>query len=60
MMTNTPYEEAIRRVQSLSPDDQRRLLAEIAGQLESLPEQNVSILELQGLGKNCKVSERLG
>ena len=51
IMANPLYQEIIRQVQSLSPDDQRRLLAEIAGQLESLPEQNVSILQLQGLGK---------
>jgi hypothetical protein len=50
-MTNTPYQEAIRQVQSLSPADQRGLLAEIAGQLEILPEQTTSILQLQGLGK---------
>lgn len=50
-MANTPYQEIIRQVQLLSPDDQKRLLAEIAGQLETLPTQTTSILQLQGLGK---------
>jgi hypothetical protein len=50
-MATISYLEALRHVQSLSPADQKRLLAEVAQQLETVPEQTTSILQLQGLGK---------
>lgn len=50
-MANTPYQEVLRQVQSLSPADQKHLLTEVAEQLNALPEQTASILQLQGLEK---------
>lgn len=50
-MATTQYEEALRQVRSLSPDDQKRLLTEVAEQLDASPDAATSILKLQGLGK---------
>lgn len=51
-MPTTRYEEALRQVQSLSPSDQKRLLAEVGQQLQVAARQRISILQLKGLGKD--------
>jgi hypothetical protein len=51
-MATTQYEEVRRQVQSLSPAEQRRLLAELSEQIDASPEPTTSILQLQGLGKD--------
>jgi hypothetical protein len=50
-MVTTQYEEALRGVRSLSPDEQKRLLTQVAEQLEVSPDAATSILKLRGLGK---------
>ena len=50
-MAVTEYDEALRHVRSLSPSDQKRLLMELTEQLEASPKGTLSILSLQGLGK---------
>ena len=49
----TPYEEILRTVESLSRTEQLRLMSELAEYLRihARPESRISILELQGLGK---------
>jgi hypothetical protein len=51
-VVTTRYEEALRQVQSLSPSDQKRLLAEVGQKLDASAKQRTSILRLKGLGKN--------
>jgi hypothetical protein len=51
-VATTRYEEALRQVQSLSPSDQKRLLAEVGQKLDASAKQRTSILRLKGLGKN--------
>jgi hypothetical protein len=48
-----PYEDILRTVESLSRTEQLRLMSELAEYLRvnSGPESRISILELQGLGK---------
>jgi hypothetical protein len=50
---STPYEEILRTVESLSRTEQLRLMSELAEYLRvhAGPESRISILELQGLGK---------
>lgn len=50
-MATSRYEETLRRVQSLSPAEQKQLLHEIAEQLDAPSGETASILQLQGLGK---------
>lgn len=49
----TPYENIIRSVESLSRAEQLRLISQVAEYLRAhaSPESRISILELQGLGK---------
>ena len=49
----TPYENILRKVESLSREEQLRLISELAENLRMHPESEAqtSILELQGLGK---------
>jgi hypothetical protein len=53
-MRGSPYDNAKRSVEALPPDDQLRLIAELAhrlgGDLERRPRR--SLLELRGLGKS--------
>jgi hypothetical protein len=51
-MAASTYESALQVVQSLSPEDQRRLLAELAARTGAAApaEPQHSILELRGLG----------
>jgi len=51
-VATTRYEETLRQVQSLSPSDQKRLLAEIGQKLDASTKQRTSILHLKGLGKD--------
>jgi hypothetical protein len=51
-VATTRYEEALRQVQSLSPSDQKRLLAEVGQQLQISARQRISILQLKGLGND--------
>jgi hypothetical protein len=51
-MAVTQYDEALRQVRSLNPSDQKRLLIELTEQLEASPKETLSILSLQGLGKD--------
>jgi len=48
------YENILRSVESLSADEQRQLIARVAYRLSdcNVPGSRVSILELQGLGKD--------
>lgn len=50
----TPYEEILRTVESLSRPEQLRLMSELAEYLRvhASPEPRISILELQGLGRD--------
>lgn len=52
-MATTEYQDVRRIVQALSQAEQRRLVAEISNNFQHVDagEQDVSILELQGLGK---------
>jgi hypothetical protein len=48
----TPYENILRNVESLSREEQLRLISDLAEHLRVHPlESQRSILELQGLGK---------
>jgi hypothetical protein len=48
-----PYEDILRNVESLSRPEQLRLMSELTEYLRvhAAPEPRISILELQGLGK---------
>jgi len=48
------YENILRSVESLSGDEQRQLIAHVTERLGtgSVPGRRVSVLELQGLGKD--------
>ena len=53
-MSINVYNDVLRRVQRLSPDDQLRLLEDVASLVRrqvTTPARRRSILELQGLGK---------
>lgn len=53
-MAISVYRDVLRRVQRLSPDDQLRLLEDVAGLVRrqvTARARRRSILELQGLGK---------
>jgi hypothetical protein len=53
-MSINVYNDVLRRVQGLSPDDQLRLLEDVASLVRrqvATPARRRSILELRGLGK---------
>jgi hypothetical protein len=53
----TPYEEAVRRAESLAPADQLRLAADLIRRLgdQLAGSATRSILELRGLGKEARL-----
>ena len=53
-MASATYDEILRGLRQLQPDEQRRLLSELAALVEhTIPsEHRRSILELRGLGKD--------